>query len=161
MIQPDRIGHVVLKVRDLKRSEAFYTKVLGLVPMGTLERPRVLFLSCNAQDHHEIGLVEIGPKAVKPKPAAVGMAHVAFRLKTEDELRLAYRELKEHDVPITLTVNHGVSKSVYFLDPDGNELEVYVDNPSDEVRSFENPYAGVEKLDFAPEDPGFRDLMPG
>ena len=62
-------------------------------------------------------------------------------------------------VPITLTVNHGVTKSVYFLDPDGNELEVYSDNPAEEVKTFENPYASVENLEFAQEDPGFRDLM--
>ena len=54
-------------------------------------------------------------------------------------------------VPITLTVNHGVTKSVYFLDPDGNELEVYSDNPAEEVKTFENPYAGVENLEFAQE----------
>ena len=87
------------------------------------------------------------------------MAHVAFRLKTEKELSAASRELKDRDVPITLTVNHGVTKSVYFLDPDGNELEVYSDNPAEEVKTFENPYAGVEKLEFAQEAPGFRDLM--
>ena len=67
------------------------------------------------------------------------MAHVAFRLKTEKELSAAYRELKDRDVPITLTVNHGVTKSVYFLDPDGNELEVYSDNPAEEVKTSRTP----------------------
>lgn len=160
MIRPDRIAHVVLKVRELKRSKEFYTQILGLVPMGTLEKPRVLFLASNARDHHEIGLAEVGPDAENPKPGAVGVAHVAFRLKTEEELETAYRELKQREVPVTFTVNHGVSKSVYFLDPDGNELEVYVDNSPAEVGTFENPYAGAEKLDFAPDDPGLREVIP-
>ena len=159
MIQPDRITHVVLKVRDLKRSEEFYTQVLGLERIGTLDKPLVVFLAANARDHHETGLAEVGPDAENPKSSAVGMAHVAFRLKTEKELSAASREFKDRDVPITLTVNHGVTKSVYFLDPDGNELEVYSDNPAEEVKTFENPYAGVEKLEFAQEAPGFRDLM--
>ena len=48
--------------------------------------------------------------------------HVAFRLRTEEELRSAYKELKKTKVPISSTVNYGITKSVYFFDPDGHEL---------------------------------------
>ncbi|MCS6925469.1 MAG: hypothetical protein NZ578_06165, partial [Candidatus Binatia bacterium] len=57
------------------------------------------------------------------------------------------------------TVNRGVSKSIYFRDPDGNELEVYSDNPPEEFVSMPNAYLGMEKLDFAQQDPGLADVL--
>ncbi len=159
MIRTERIGHVVLKVRDLERSRRFYTEVLGLDVMNDKTPANLLFLASNRRDHHEIALIEVGPQAGGPKETDVGLAHVAFRLKTQDELRAAYRELKEHDVPIVFTVNHGVTRSVYFLDPDGNQLEVYCDNTAEEVASTPEPYNGMDKLEFAHEDPGLKDYF--
>jgi catechol 2,3-dioxygenase len=159
MIRPDRIGHVVIKVRDLERSKRFYREVLGLDLMGELATPRISFLAANRNDHHEIGLLEVGPEAPDASPAAVGLVHIAFRLKNDDELVAAYRELKERGVRIHFTVDHGVTKSVYFFDPDGNELEVYSDNSPEEIAAFENAYAGMEKLGFAPEEPGLGEIF--
>jgi catechol 2,3-dioxygenase len=88
------------------------------------------------------------------------MLHVAFRLRNEEDLMAAYKELKEKEVPVSFTVNHGVSKSVYFRDPDNNELEVYTDNDISElVRTTPNAYLGMEKLDFAPDSPGLADVL--
>ena len=157
MIHAERIGHVVLKVRNLERSRRFYTEILGMEVMG--EVPGVVFLSNGGRDHHEIGLAEIGAEAPDPPPLAVGLVHVAFRLRSEADLRAAYDELKANGVEISYTVNHGVTKSVYFFDPDGNELEVYADNSPAEVGSFENPYYGMEKLDFAPAEPSLADAF--
>src|SRR5689334_16792194 len=125
MIRPHRIGHVVIKVRELDRSKKFYQEVLGLDLMGEIAKPRVAFLAANRNDHHEIGLLEVGPEAPDASPAAIGLVHVAFRLRNDEELVAAYRELKEKGVKVHFTVDHGVTKSVYFFDPDGNELEVY------------------------------------
>ncbi|MEM7542822.1 MAG: VOC family protein [Pseudomonadota bacterium] len=161
MIKTERIGHVVLKVRDLERSEKFYTEVLGLTRMGRLERPPVVFLASNARDHHELGLLEVGADGGNPKPDNVGLLHVAFRLETGEQLAEAYRELKARGVTISCTVNHGVAKGIYFLDPDGNELELYVDNSAADVALFDNPYAGVEKLEFAPDDPSLIEALQG
>jgi catechol 2,3-dioxygenase len=157
MIHAERIAHVVLKVRDLARSRRFYTEVLGMDVMG--EVPGVVFLSNGRRDHHELGLAEIGAGAPDAPPHAVGLVHVAFRLRNEEELRAAYAELQANGVEISYTVNHGVTKSVYFFDPDRNELELYVDNPPAEVASFENPYGGTEKLEFAPNQPGLADAF--
>lgn len=159
MIHPDRIGHIVLKVRDLERSRRFYTEVLGLDVMKDLPEVKMVFLASNRRDHHEIALAEVGPQAGAPKPNDVGLAHFAFRLKSEADLRAAYREFKERGVPISFTVNHGVARSIYFLDPDGNQLEVYVDNTPAEIAQMKNPYFGMDKLDFAPDEPSLRDYF--
>jgi catechol 2,3-dioxygenase len=89
----------------------------------------------------------------------VGLLHFAFRLRSEDELRAAYQELKEKGVPVTFTVNHGVTKSVYFRDPDDNELEVYCDNNPEDYIAIPNAYLGMEKLDFAKNDRGLADVL--
>ena len=157
MIHAERIGHVVLKVRSLERSRRFYTEVLGMEVMG--EVPGVVFLANGRRDHHEIGLAEVGADAPDAPALAVGLVHVAFRLRSMADLRAAYDELKANHVRISYTVNHGVTKSVYFFDPDGNELEIYADNSPAEVVAFANAYAGMEKLDFAPDEPSLADAF--
>jgi catechol 2,3-dioxygenase len=159
MIRPERIAHVVLKVRDLERSKQFYTELLGMDVMSEMPNPRILFLANNRRDHHEIALLEVGQQAPAPPANAVGLVHVAFRLRSEEELRAAYTELKEKNVPISFTVNHGITKSVYFFDPDGHELELYCDNPPEEYAKLPNSYMGMDKLDFAPDDPGLADVF--
>ena len=158
MIKAERIGHVVLKVRDLERSRAFYTEVLGMDVM--MEFPeRAVFLANNRRDHHEIALFAVGPEADGLRAKQIGLAHVAFRLRNVDDLRAAYEEFKEKHVPISFTIDHGVTKSIYFRDPDGHELEVYCDNSPEERAKFANPYMGMSKLDFAADDPGLADVM--
>ena len=159
MIRPDRIGHVAIRVRDLKRSREFYTEVLGLQLMKEIPEWRAAFLSSGGRDHHEMALLEVGPQAEVPRANEVGLVHIAFRLPSEEDLRTAYQELKARGVPVAFTVNHGVSKSVYFQDPDGHGVEVYCDNPPEEYAHMPNPYMGVEKLDFAQDDPGLADVF--
>ncbi len=116
-------------------------------------------MSAGARDHHEIALAQIGPEAPKARASEIGLVHFAFRLRSEDDLVEAYETLLRENVEISYTVNHGVTKSVYFFDPDGHELEVYADNSAEEVASFENPYFGTEKLPFAPDKPGLMDSI--
>jgi catechol 2,3-dioxygenase len=159
MIKAERIGHVVLKVHSLERSRAFYTEVLGMDVMMEIPAIPAVFLANNRRDHHEIALFEVGPAAEGLRPNQIGLAHIAFRLHNEKELRAAYEELKERHVPISFTVDHGVTKSVYFRDPDGHELEVYCDNSPEEIAKFPNPYLGMSKLEFAPDDPGLAEVI--
>lgn len=157
MIKIERIAHVVISVRNLEKSRDFYTRVLGLQVMGTM--PGVIFMAANGRDHHEIAIGEIGPQAPNAKPTDIGMVHCAFRLRNEEELLEAYQTLLREGVEISYTVNHGVTKSVYFFDPDGHELEVYADNSPEEVASFKNPYMGTEKLPFAQDKPSLMDSI--
>ncbi len=160
MIKPDRIGHVVIKVRDLERSKKFYTEVLGLQQMMELPQIRMAFFASNGRDHHELACVEVGAEAAGNQPKQIGLVHIAFRLRDEEHLRAAYREFKEKNVPIVFTVDHGITKSIYFRDPDGNQLEVYCDNPPEYIAQMkQNKYAGMDKLDFAPDDPGIAEAF--
>jgi catechol 2,3-dioxygenase len=159
MIHPERIAHVVIKVRDLERSRQFYTEILGMQVMKDVPQIGAVFLSFNGRDHHEVALFQIGPQAEAPRGNQIGLLHFAFRLRSEEELRAAYQEFKEKGVPVSFTVNHGVTKSVYFHDPDGNELEVYCDNPPEEYVHLPNAYLGMDKLDFAQQDPGLADVL--
>ena len=153
MIHAERIGHVVIKVRELERSRKFYTDVLGMDVMMEIPAIPAVFLANNRRDHHEIALFEVGAEAEGLRSKQIGLAHIAFRLRNEEELRAAYKEFKGKEVPISFTVNHGVTKSIYFRDPDGHELEVYCDNPPEEIAKFPNPYMGTNKLEFATDEP--------
>jgi catechol 2,3-dioxygenase len=159
MIHPERIAHVVLKVRNLEQSKKFYTETLGMHVMKEVPQIHAVFLSFNGRDHHEIALFEIGAQADAPRPNQTGMLHFAMRLRTEEELLAAYAELKQKNVPVSFTVNHGVSKSIYFRDPDNNELEVYTDNSIEEIDAMSNAYLGMDKLDFAADSPGLADVI--
>lgn len=157
MIKIERVAHVVIKVRSLEKSLDFYTRVLGLKVMGRID-PNVVFLS-TGRDHHELGIAALGDEAPNGTFYEVGMEHFAFKVRNEEDLLEAYETLLREDVEIAYTVNHGVTKSVYFYDPDGNELEVYADNSPAEVASFENPYGGMEKLAFATDKPSLQDSI--
>ncbi len=159
MIHAERIGHVVIKVRNLERSRKFYTEILGMDVMMELPAIGGLFLANNRRDHHEIALFEVGADAAGPHGKQIGLSHIAFRLRNLDDLRAAYKEFKEKQVPISFTVDHGVTKSIYFLDPDGHELEVYCDNSPAEIAKFSNPYLGTEKLDFAQNEPSLMEAI--
>lgn len=160
MIVPDRIGHVVIKVRDLERSRKFYTEVLGLKQMMELPQIKMAFFASNGRDHHELACIEVGKDAEAQRSREIGLLHIAFRLRDEDHLRAAYREFKENQVPIDFTVDHGITKSIYFRDPDGHQLEVYCDNPPEYVQQMRtNKYAGMDKLDFAAEEPGIAEAF--
>lgn len=148
MIRPERIGHVVIKVRDLERSAGFYSEVMGLQIMKMEPGFKMGFFASNGRDHHEIAAMEVGPDAPLPPSHAIGLSHIAFRLRDETHLRAAYDVLKAHGVKIITAVNHGVTKSVYFQDPDGNQLEVYCDGLPDEVAKFPDPYRGIGKARF-------------
>jgi len=129
MIEPLRIGHAVLGVRNLERSRKFYTEILGAKVRKTYPEVKMVFLACGDHDHHELALAEVGDNAPGPLNKGVGLFHLAFRLHDWAHLQAAYRELKEKGVTIVGMVDHNITRSVYFLDPDGNQLEVYCDNP--------------------------------
>ena len=130
MLQPLRIGHVVLKVRDLDRSLAFYRDLLGFTVVSELSNV-MIFLSADGQNHHDLALLRVGQQAPSPVPSAVGLYHVAIQLADLDAVRSAHALLTERGL-MRGAIDHGVSKSLYTADPDGNEIELYCDAPRSE-----------------------------
>ena len=125
MIHARKLGHVVLKVRDAQKSKEFYTRTLGLqVAYENLERGAV-FLSFGSE-HHDLALFQLATGET-PEAAQPGLHHTAWQLGSFAELQAAHRELIELGVPVEATVEHNVTRSVYFPDPDGNRVELYCD----------------------------------
>lgn len=144
------LGHLVLYVRDLERSRRFYGEVLGWdelagnVPLGIAA---AAFTS--GRTHHELLLIEVGETAAPlPLGRRVGLYHFGLKVgDSDDDLRQVIDHLSHHGVPIQGASDHTVTHSLYIEDPDGNEIELYVDViPADRWRS--NP-----SLVFAPIRP--------
>jgi catechol-2,3-dioxygenase len=121
------LGHVVLYVRDIERSRRFYRDVLGWKEIADFGGIGAMFSS--GRTHHELLLLEVGPNAQPiPEGRRVGMYHFGLKVgTTDDELREAYKALQENGVPVLGTADHTVTHSLYIADPDGNEIELYID----------------------------------
>ena len=148
-IQTTKLGHIVLRVRDLERSERFYTEVLGLRKTGEIPGVMAFFTTQDNADSHDLALMRLGPDAPDANPQAVGLYHFAYQVPSEEALADAYRTLKEAGVPIIGTGDHGVSKGIYILDPDGIEIEITYEVPPERWPKDANPFAGTKPLAFA------------
>jgi catechol 2,3-dioxygenase len=121
------LGHLVLYVRDLERSRHFYRDVLGWREVAQVGGMGAVFSS--SRTHHELLLLEVGAEAA-PQPAGrrLGLYHFGLKVgETDDELREAIAVLEREGVTVTGTADHTVTHSVYIADPDGNEIELYID----------------------------------
>lgn len=123
------LGHVVLKVRDLQRSENFYSCVLGLRTVSRNSDPPMTFFSLGTTgSHHDFALIEIGASAPSPQHGATGLAHVAFKVHSSAEtLNLVRDVLHASGTTILYEAERAFTKSIHVLDPDGNEIELYID----------------------------------
>jgi catechol-2,3-dioxygenase len=131
---------VVLYVRDIERSAAFYRDVLGwrqILPAPGQSGPFAAFSAPSGRTHHELLLIEVGADAAAlPKGRRVGMYHFGLKVgDSDDELREAVRRLEEAGTPILGASDHHVTHSLYIADPDGNEIELYIDVPGVDWRS--------------------------
>jgi len=136
ILRPTGWGHAVLKVRDLARSERFYTEVIGFRVAG--RRTGMCFLSLGKQ-HHDLALYEAGPRAQMPGAGNLGVVHLAFAMASEGALRGFYASLKGK-AQILGAVDHVVSRSFYITDPDGYILEFYASAPMEEWSDIPNPF---------------------
>lgn len=139
-----KVGHIVLRVRDLDRALAFYTGVLGLHEVARRdfgEGPMAFLSTGNA--HHDIALVEVGAAASQ----GVNLHHFALKVGDSlDELAAVKRELSEHSVTVHMALDHHVSQGLYVTDPDGNLIELYVDAPSEVWRADPASVANSDPL---------------
>ena len=121
------LGHVVLYVHDLERSRNFYGNVLGFKEISKMGNSAAAYSS--GRTHHELLLINVGEQAQPiPQGRRVGMYHIGFKVgTTDDELRTALAELHKANVKVVGSSDHGVTHSLYIEDPDGNEIELYID----------------------------------
>jgi len=128
-VQVQALGHVVLKVSDLHRSEGFYSSQLGMRIISRNLDPRMTFFTLGTPGiHHDFALMELGPTFSKPEHEATGLAHVAFKVgESVETLSLVRKVLHASGTPVLYEAERTFTKSVHVLDPDGNEIELYVD----------------------------------
>jgi catechol-2,3-dioxygenase len=133
------LGHVVLYVSDLAKMADFYAKTLGF---NEIIREWPIAAFSGGRTHHELLLIEVGGASehqARGRAQKPGLYHIGFKVgDSPEELKKVYKELKMANVRIVGSSDHGVTHSLYILDPDGNELELYAD-VSDEWKK--NPKA--------------------
>lgn len=124
-MQIKELGHVVLYVTNLTRSADFYKDTLGFHEVA---RGQGTALYSSGRTHHELLLIEIGGNPKLGRSIEPGLYHIGLKIgDSDEELKQAYDELRTKGVTIVGSGDHTVTHSLYILDPDGNELELYVD----------------------------------
>lgn len=122
-----RLNHAVLYVRDAERSTAFYTDALGFEVVTSF--PGAAFLkAAGTENHHDLGLFSLGADAPLPQRGRVGLYHLAWQVPTIEDLAVLAEKLQSLGALVGAS-DHGVSKSLYAKDPDGNEFEVMFEVP--------------------------------
>ena len=136
------LGHLVLYVRDLDESFRFYRDVLGWRPIAGGEDAPLPFRAAgfsapSNRTHHELLLIEVGDDAAAlPAGRRVGLYHFGLKVgDSDDDLREALATLQRNGVTILGASDHTVTHSLYIADPDGNEIELYIDVPGVDWRS--------------------------
>jgi catechol-2,3-dioxygenase len=129
-----RLNHAVLFVRDVERSTAFYTEVLGFSRISSLQGLHgAAFLQApGSTNDHDLGLFEIGA-AAGDSPAGrstVGLYHLAWEVDTLADLNRLAAALAEHGALVGAS-DHSTTKSLYGRDPDGLEFEIAWIVPAD------------------------------
>ncbi|KAJ5950517.1 Glyoxalase/Bleomycin resistance protein/Dihydroxybiphenyl dioxygenase [Penicillium vulpinum] len=154
-VSPVRLAHVVLRTtpENFLTMTEFYKKFLG--GQASWENDVLSFITYD-DEHHRIAIAAL-PNVGPRNPKTCGLEHISFTFNSLEELLVAYRQRAAQGVSPIWTVNHGVTVSMYYRDPDGNQLETQVDCFQDieEINAYmtgpemaENPL-GVE---FDPEE---------
>jgi catechol-2,3-dioxygenase len=137
-MEVQELGHIVLYVRNVQRSAAFYRDVLGwrqIMPAADetpgIGFPAAAFSAPSGRTHHELLLIEVGDDATAvPEGRRIGLYHFGLKIgDTDDALRQALAELRAAGATVVGASDHTVTHSLYIEDPDGNEIELYVDVP--------------------------------
>ncbi|CZT17265.1 related to Biphenyl-2,3-diol 1,2-dioxygenase 2 [Ramularia collo-cygni] len=134
VISPSALAHVVFRTANYQPMVDFYLTFLG--GHVTHGNQFITFITYD-EEHHRVAIVTL-PDTGPREPKSSGLRHVAFTFPTLRDLLLAYRQRKGRGIEPFWTVNHGVTTSLYYRDPDGNMIETQVDNfdTTEEANAF-------------------------
>jgi catechol-2,3-dioxygenase len=124
MASPKKLSHIVLQTNRRREMIDWYCTVLGAEIL--YEAERISFISYD-DEHHRVAFLDPGPLTER-QPDAAGLNHVAFTFGDVDDLIDNYQRLKDIGIRPHRCVNHGVTTSMYYHDPDHNQVELLVDN---------------------------------
>ena len=128
-----KFSHMGVSVKDIDRMERFYTEVLGftVTDRGTAGGMRLVFLSRDPFDHHQIVLATGRPDNLPANTAnpqfGPSINQISFKLGTTADLRDVHERLKTGGATHLFPANHGIAWSIYAHDPEGNNLEFFLD----------------------------------
>jgi catechol-2,3-dioxygenase len=140
-IRPSRFVHVVYRTRQFDTMIAWYQAVFDCKVQ--YQNPVLAFLTYD-DEHHRVALINLAVVAPDAKDdgrrSAVGVDHVAYTYASVEDLIENYAQLKDKGIRPYWCVHHGVTMSMYYADPDGNQMELQVDAfaSSDEANAFMN-----------------------
>ena len=162
-------SHMGFAVSDMPKMEDFYHRILGftVTDRGEVMGMELVFMSRDPMDHHQIILVSGRPDNIPPNPFTAQFGslinQISFRVGSLSGLRELLAILERENVQSILVANHGIAWSIYCHDPDGNNLELFVDTdwyfpqpfliPLDLSQTDEEIHALTEAL--CTEQPGF------
>jgi catechol-2,3-dioxygenase len=148
MTAPAALSHFGIHVTDMARMEEFYTHALGLLvsDRGALPNgPTLVFLSRDPDEHHQLVLV-----TGRPPDAGFNVVNqISFKLPTLADLKEAHARMKKAGIKEFRIVTHGNAWSIYFADPEGNRVELFVDTPWHTPQPFAEPFdleAAADKI---------------
>ena len=144
-----RLNHAVLYVRDVDRAVEFYQRVFGFEIVSRLRNFAAFLRAANGDNHHDLGLFSVGADAPRPPRGSTGLYHLAWEVPSIEDLATAAEVLRDSGA-LGGASDHGVSKSLYGADPDGNEFEIMWRVPREQWGDLEHD-AVIAPLDLAEE----------
>lgn len=128
---PNTLAHIVFKTPRTPEMTDWYGAVLDAVVV--FQDNRITFLTYD-QEHHRVALIKV-PRVLR-FPGTVwklhrkvyGVDHIAFTYRDLPDLVATYRRLADRGIDPVWCINHGPTTSLYYEDPDGNRVELQVDN---------------------------------
>ena len=157
-IRPKKFAHIVYRTRRFEQMLSWYTQVFGAKVQH--QDPALAFLTYD-DEHHRFAFATVSvlqPQGTQTvKEGLIGVDHVAYTFASLDQLLDNYVQLKELGIQPYWCIHHGITVSMYYADPDGNQMEFQIEcfESNEQANAFmagpgfaENPI-GVE---FDPDE---------
>lgn len=138
MAKPVKLAHFVLRTSDIDGLADWYCSVLEA---RVVHRNKMISFATFDDEHHRIAFIDRGFES-GPEPESNGVDHVAFTYESLEDLLSNYVRLRDQGIVPERTINHGPTTSMYYRDPDGNRIELQVDNfadPQDSIDFMNGP----------------------